>query len=38
MPGAMVLKVLPLKLFSPMILTLNARDVSAEEFTRPDKL
>lgn len=35
MPGAMVLKVLPLKQFSPIILTLNARDVSEGEFTTP---
>lgn len=33
MPGAMLLKVLPLKQFSPIILTLNARDVSDGEFT-----
>lgn len=38
MPEAMVLKVLPLKQFSPMILTLNARNVSDGEFTTPNKL
>lgn len=38
MPGAMVLKVLPLKQFSPIILTLNVRDTSGGEFTTPNKL
>lgn len=38
MPEAMVLKMLPLTQFSPMILTLNTRDISDADVTPPNKL